>query len=106
LENAGLNAGPRIAQLALGIATRVTQRKAEAVPAKLREMLDLVSAQPLDFQVSWSWTGTEHFVKTNEGLAPVREWLLSLFQALQAKDRAALVESIKNVTSSFTTALR
>jgi hypothetical protein len=64
--------------------------------------VDFVSAQPEDFQVGWTWAGTVHFVQTDERLVPVREWLLSLFEVLQGKGRAALLERIQNVTAGFT----
>jgi hypothetical protein len=51
----------------------------------------------------WTWAGTEHFVQTDERLPQVRDWLLSLFQALQGKDRAAIIEGIQNVSASFPT---
>jgi hypothetical protein len=100
---AGLGADLRAALRALEIAALIAQRKFEMVPIGLRELLDLVSAQPQDFQVGWDWAGTVHFVQTDERVAPVRDWLLSLFEALQGKDRASTLEGIQNATASLAT---
>jgi tetratricopeptide (TPR) repeat protein len=102
-RDAALSAGPRVALRALEVGDLAAQHKMDAVPTKLRELLDLVSAQPADFQVGWNWAGTEHFVQTDERLAPVRDWLLSLFQALRGMNRAAILDGIQKATERFAT---
>ena len=83
------------------IADLLAQHKTETIPKKLQELLDLVAAQPADFQMHWSWAGTVHFIQTDDRLAPVRGWLLSFLEALQGQDRAALLAGIRTAASSF-----
>jgi tetratricopeptide (TPR) repeat protein len=103
LRDAGLSKGSRPALRTLEIAALLAQSKRETIPKKLQELLDLVSAQPEDLR-DWSWAGTVHFVQTDGRMVPIRGWLLSLFEALQGKDSAAVLEGLRTVASSFTTA--
>lgn len=98
---ADLDSDTRVVLTALEIAALLAQHKTEAISRKLYGLLALISAQPSDFRVRWSWVGTMHFVQTDDRVAPVRAWLLSFFEALQGKDRASLLRSIQDVAASF-----
>jgi len=98
-----LSESSRVAVRALAIAALLAQGKKETISQELQGLLDFINARPADFRVDWSWAGTIHFVQTDDRLAPLRDWLLSFFEALQGKDRKALFEGLQTVVSSFAT---
>ena len=97
LGSADVSADLRVALSALEIATLQAQGKGETIPKKLQTMLELVSGQANDFHVGWGWAGTVHFIQTDERLAPVRGWLLALIEAVQGKDREAVLGGLRSV---------
>ena len=103
LADPGLDAALRTALRALEIGALFGQQKAESVPDKLRELTELVSAQPADFRVGWEWAGTLHFIRNDDRLAPVRGWLVSLFTALEGRDRAAIVGGLRAAAEAYST---
>jgi hypothetical protein len=67
----------------------------------MQELSNFISSQPADFRVDWTFTGTVHFIQTDERLAAERDKLLPLFAALGAPDRAAILEALRTATVSF-----
>jgi tetratricopeptide (TPR) repeat protein len=101
LGSSELRASSRVALHGLEVASILLRGKTEMISKELQELLDLVSAQPTDFRVEWDWAGTVHFIQTDDRLASVRDWLLSFLEALQGKDRAAVLEGLRTAASSF-----
>ena len=57
---------------------------------KRNELLDLLRAQPADFQINWRFRGTRHFLATDPRFAVSRTRLLQLLDALEQPNRAAI----------------
>ena len=101
LGSAGVSADLRVALSAIEIGVLEAQGKGETIPKKLQAMVEVVSGQGSDFHLGWGWDGTVHFIQTDERLAPVRGWLLALLEAVQGKDREAVLGGLRSVAASF-----
>jgi hypothetical protein len=87
---------------AIEIAVLVAQGKTQGIPGKLTELRLDVAARPKDFTSGWEFEGTRHFIRQDERLAPWRDWLFQLFDALDAKDRDSMLAGLDTVRSRFT----
>jgi tetratricopeptide (TPR) repeat protein len=96
-----LKADTRTALLALDLAALLAQQKREPTLGKLQDVIDLISAQGPDFKVRWIWGGTVHFIESDARLTPVREWLRSLFVALEGSDREAILTGLRASKASL-----
>ncbi len=64
---------------------------------QLDKLIALVEKQEQGFNVGWDFTGSKHFVRNHQALAPQREWLLSFFAALEQPDRDAIIKELKSL---------
>ncbi|MCI0690805.1 tetratricopeptide repeat protein [candidate division KSB1 bacterium] len=102
LVNSEIKQSTKIALRPIQIANALALDQAEKIPAKLDTLQATIASQPDTFKVSWTFNGTKHFISTNEKLAPYREWLLQLFQALEIKEgREAMLAALREVRANF-----
>ena len=97
LPNPELSAGRRAALRALEIAGLLGEHNKDLAGPKLRGLIELTVTQPADFRLGWTWEGTKHFIQTDERLAPVRAWLLSLISALEGPNRDAILQGLRGL---------
>jgi hypothetical protein len=101
LTNPKLRASSNAALRMIDVANSLALGKAEAVPRKLDELIELVSNQPENFRITWIFNGTLHFISQHERLAPHREWLNQLFAAAKAGERDAIVKALRDAKGTF-----
>ena len=82
---------------AIEIAVLAGQQQTDTIPAKLDTLIALVQQQPEDFKGTWTFNGTKHFLQTADALAPQREWLVTLFAALEGANRDAIARQLEAV---------
>ncbi len=94
---------PRIAAAlrALSIPTLLALGQAAQVSPGLDALLAHITAQPEDFQGTWSFEGVTHFIGQYDSLAPYQPWLLQLFRALKAETRDAVLAEVQAVRQGF-----
>ncbi len=63
----------------------------------IRSLIVLVKKQPPVFKTGWSFKGVNHFIRTHHALEPHRKALIALFDALDKKDRDAIVNALKQI---------
>lgn len=93
-----------VAARAIEIAALLAQDKTQGIPGKLAELRIDVAARPKDFTSGWEFEGTRHFIRQDERLAPWRDWLLQLFDALDAENRDAMLVALDKVRDRFSAA--
>ena len=86
---------------AIEIANLSALNKLNEIPAKLDTLIVAVQQQSADFTVQSSFNGIKHFIRTTDALASRRDWLLSLFSALEAPQRAAIVQQLEVVRAAW-----
>ncbi|MCH7755388.1 hypothetical protein IH970_09750 [candidate division KSB1 bacterium] len=103
LENPEVAASSKIALQAVGLANATALGKLSETNGSLEQLISMVSNQVDTFKVSWQFNGTRHFIDTseNEHLATHRDWLLSLFQALEGENRQAILAALRQVQASW-----
>ncbi|MGD2086479.1 MAG: toll/interleukin-1 receptor domain-containing protein [Candidatus Aminicenantes bacterium] len=63
----------------------------------LESLIKQVEKQPTDFKLGWNFIGTKYFIRTHKAIEPHREWLLSLFTALEKTGRDSIVSELKKL---------
>ena len=106
LADPDLEPALQITLRALEIAALSAQQKTEPIPDQLGALMEVISAQPEGFKLEWSWDGTKHFIRTDTQLAAGRDWLLSMFAALEGEDRAAILTALQASEASLVAALK
>ena len=103
LANPEVTPQVRLALQALEIANLLARDQAALVPGKIDIMLAALDQQPEDFQITWSFRGTLHFISQSQhaSLTSYRLWLQQFFGALTATDRQALVTGLHAAQASF-----
>jgi tetratricopeptide (TPR) repeat protein len=101
LTNPKLDVSPRAGLRMIEIANLLALGKAELVPGKLDELIEVVSGQPADFKITWTFNGTPHFIGKHEKLATHREWLSKFFGAAQGENREALLKALRESRAAF-----
>lgn len=86
---------------AIEIACLLADNKASQVPLKMDALIEEVTHQRPEFNVSWDFGGAKHFVSQHEKLSPNRVWLGHLFEALANKDRDTILKSLKDLEVNF-----
>jgi hypothetical protein len=92
LAKPGLDANTQAALRGLDVLAAAAQ--GQPVDGKRLALRQWVAGQGEDFQLSWSFAGTRHFIETDPGLKPRREGLLRLLDALAGKGRSAIVQGL------------
>jgi hypothetical protein len=71
------------------------------VPGKIETLLERIAAQPEDFRVTWTFSGTRHFIGQHPSLAPHRAWLQQFFDAVEGQDRQAILAGLQATRAAF-----
>ena len=87
---------------AMEMVNLLAQGKAAAVPSSLDALIHALQQQPEDYTVDWDFKDINYFITTSEALASHREWLLSLFAALEEPNRDAILHLLHPLCDSFT----
>jgi tetratricopeptide (TPR) repeat protein len=101
IANQDIEENSKTALRGIGIANLLAQQKLETVKPALQKLVETVSAQPDSFNITWSFEGTKTFIRQSETLTPYREWLLTLFAAMEAENREAILVKLKEVQEQF-----
>jgi len=101
LKNPEIDTHVNIALRAIEIANLVALNKTSQIPDKLDNLVSNITSQPDTFKVNWSFEGTKHFISQNEKLAPYRQWLIQLFEALEQEGRENILVALKAVRESW-----
>jgi len=87
---------------ALEIANLIALNRSAEVPRGMKNLIDAVERQQIDFRVQSSFTGIQHFISENPQFTAKRDWLLQLFAALRAENRDAILKKLRAATENFT----
>jgi hypothetical protein len=60
-----------------------------------------VARQPAAFKVTWTFSGTRHFIAHDEKLSAYRAWLEHLLNALESQDRDSMLRALREVQAEF-----
>jgi tetratricopeptide (TPR) repeat protein len=101
LANPEVTPQVRLALQALEIANLLALDQAALAPGKIDIMLAMVDKQPEDFQITWSFGGTLHFISQHAVLTSYSYWLQQFLGALTATDRQTLVTGLQAARASF-----
>ncbi len=94
---------PQIAMAlrALEVATLLALEQTHVIPEKITTLQEKLRQQPETFALTWSFTGTLHFIHQYAPLAPYRAWLQQWFHVFTAPDRQSLVTGLEAARASF-----
>jgi len=95
LSDVRVEARIKIPLLVIEIANLIALRRSTEVPAKLKNLIELLEPQPADFKLQWSFEGTKHFISQSQQLAANKDWLLRLFAAMAGENRDAIIKELK-----------
>jgi tetratricopeptide (TPR) repeat protein len=98
-----ISADTKSALRAIEIADLLALNQADRISTKMEALIAEISRQPAVFKVEWTFDGTRHFISQTEKLAPYREWLDKLFDAIGGKDRETILKGLKEAKESFKT---
>ena len=101
VERPVVEVSTKIALRAIEIANLLALGNTTQVPDKLQTMIDSLAAQPDDFKVTWTFSGTQHFIKHHAQLAPYRTWLGQLFSAPKTEDRQMALTGLQAARAGF-----
>jgi hypothetical protein len=101
LSNPAIEAPVQVALQTLAIANLPALNQGELVPGKIEAMLERMAAQPEDFRVTWTFSGTRHFIGQHPTLAPHRAWLQQFFDAVEGQDRQAILAGLQAARAAF-----
>ena len=102
-----LSASNRVALRGTLLANTLASGRAEAeVQQQFATLQEEIAHQEADFTVQWTFSGTKNFISQYEGLAPYRDWLLALFDALDQEDRDAILAALDELEATLPTLAR
>jgi tetratricopeptide (TPR) repeat protein len=94
-----LDAKTKISLLAIQIANLIALKKSTEVPARMKNLIELLEAQPADFNLLRSFAGTKNFINQSQQLDVNKAWLLRLFGAMDGENPAAIIKELKALDS-------
>jgi len=80
--------------LALQAAALTAQNQAAQAAQARKALLQLVSAQPGNFQIEGTFAGSRHYLQTEPRLAAHKEKLLALLSAVEQRSRDAILGAL------------
>ncbi len=101
LSDTKFDAKSKIAIRALEIANLVALNRSAEVPARMKNLIEVLESQPADFKVQRSFAGTKHFISQSEQFAPKRVWLLEIFAAMEGENREAISKKLRDRIRNF-----
>jgi tetratricopeptide (TPR) repeat protein len=84
----------KIRLLAIEIANLIALKRSTEIPTKLKNLVELLEAQPADFKLPSSSEGTKHFISQSQQLDANKNWLLRLFGAMAGENRDAIIKEV------------
>ncbi len=85
----------------VNIALFLAHDEPEYVPHELDALRAVVAAQPPDFKAPWDFSVLRCFIQNEERLDASRDWLRTLLQAVQARDRDTMFDGLYRARLSF-----
>ncbi|HKG58562.1 MAG TPA: tetratricopeptide repeat protein [Pyrinomonadaceae bacterium] len=79
----------------LEIANLIALNRSAEVPSKIKNLVEALESQPVDFQVEWSFAGIKRFISQSEQFAANRVWLMGLFGAIGGENRDAIIKNLR-----------
>ncbi len=101
LSDARVEARIKIPLLAIEIANLIALKRSTEVPLRMKNLIELLEAQPADFKLQWSFEGTKHFISKNHQLGANKDWLLQLFGAMAGENRDSIVKEVKATSENL-----
>ncbi|HEY0723060.1 MAG TPA: hypothetical protein VGD41_03510, partial [Pyrinomonadaceae bacterium] len=92
----------KISLLPMEIANLIALQRLAEVPAKMKNLIELLEAQPVDFKLQSAFEGTRHFINRNQQFDANSTWLLKLLEVMDGENRDAIVRELKVVAANFT----
>ncbi len=80
--------------LAIELSALTAQNQTREATEARKALRQLVSAQPAEFQITWTFAGTRHYLQTEPRFAPYKQKLLSLLSALEQPSRDAILAAL------------
>ncbi|HET6975465.1 MAG TPA: tetratricopeptide repeat-containing protein [Pyrinomonadaceae bacterium] len=102
LSDDRIDAKFKISLLPMEIANLIALKRAADVPAKMKNLIELLEAQPVDFKLSRSFEETKHVVRASQQFDASQAWLLRLFGAMELENRDAILKEVRATAESFT----
>ncbi|RPI00186.1 MAG: hypothetical protein EHM72_09940 [Calditrichaeota bacterium] len=103
MADPSLEPGRQIPLRAIGITVSYALGEIQSVPQEMERLEKTIGLQEASFKLNRSFDGVKHFISGNEDLAPYRNWLLSLFNALQGDNREMILNPLKELRSNIPT---
>jgi tetratricopeptide (TPR) repeat protein len=95
LSDAKFDATIKIPVRALEIANLIALHRSAEVPAKMKNLIEMVETQKADFKVQWSFAGIRHFIGETEQFASKKTWLMELFAAFDEENRDSIIKKLQ-----------
>jgi tetratricopeptide (TPR) repeat protein len=102
LSDVRVEARIKIPLLAIEIASLIALKRSAEVPARMKNLIDLMETQPPDFKVQWSFKGMERFVGQSQQFAEKKDWLLRFLGAMEGENRDAILKEVKILNPPLT----
>ncbi|HKU76638.1 MAG TPA: tetratricopeptide repeat protein [Pyrinomonadaceae bacterium] len=101
LSDVRVEAKLKIPLLAIEIANLIALKRSTEAPSRIKNLIELLEAQPADFRLQWTFAGTKHFINQSQQLAADKDWLLRLFSAMSGENRDAIVKELTAAAGNF-----
>lgn len=101
LAHPELAAATKVALQMIEVANLLALDQAAQVPDALSNLRKTIEAQPAEFRLTWSFTGTLHFIQQEGKLAAHRAWLEQLFAIAQGAERDAILKALRAAQEQF-----
>jgi tetratricopeptide (TPR) repeat protein len=101
LADAALPASLKIALQMIEVANLLALDNADQVPATLAALHKNISDQKADFQITWSFSGTLHYIEQQNKFSPYRSWLSRFFSEVQGKNRDDILKAVREAQAQF-----
>jgi tetratricopeptide (TPR) repeat protein len=85
---------------AIEIANLIALNRQPEVPAKLKELSEVLESQPANFKAQWSFAGIK-WITSHKTFPAKRAWLSELFTAMEGENREVIVKKLKAASESF-----
>jgi hypothetical protein len=97
MQTDSLSSETLLALKAIQIANLLAQKQHKPISPILEEINNTLTAQKNSFRITWSFIGTKYYISTNVKLKRYREWLLTLFTALEGENRDAILDKFEKI---------
>ena len=105
LANPQLDSSGSLALRTLQVATLLVMNKPELATTAFAALHGLVKNLPSDFDLSWDFEGSRHFIGKEASLVGYRAWLLDLFSAVEEKDAQKRLRALNKLQTPLSSGL-